>query len=417
VSDPANQPFDVLVLGAGPSGVAAALGAARLGFRTAVVTRPRQPSVEGLSSRAVSAFIDAGLTSVGKCASFPAARLVCWAGERSLRGQESIVERGKLDAQLLAELVDTPVLLIDASVQGIRFENSFWHVQTSSGVRRARAVLDARGRRARRSDHRGPLLVAWYRTLQTGKRSIPGSVVVALEDGWCWFARTEDGLLSQQFVGTATEHAQGQGFAARIHAATHMVPEFGLELDGDSTVAPTGARAAVARYCRPSQGPGYLRIGDAAVAMDPLSGNGMYEALRSSYVATAAINSYLRGADWTVVARFVDERALELWRRSVSAAGNFYHLQAEHSGSEFWNRAASAYEAAASEATVTEAGPGRFELRPVLDGPCIVVHRVWVSSQWPRGIWKLNGRALEQIPPELLPSVVLRAASDSHREV
>jgi flavin-dependent dehydrogenase len=417
VSDRAGEPFDVVVLGAGPAGVAAALETARLGYRTAIVTRPRSPTVEGLSARAFARLIDIGFERVARCASAPAARFAYWAGNRSVRGQESIVEREDFDMQLRAGLAGTPVRWIDAAVRRVRLESQVWQVETSSGVLRGRAVLDARGRRARRCDQRGPLLVAWNALCQTDERSAPGSAVVALDDGWCWFARTGDGLLSLQFVGTAAEHASCQAFAARIQAATRALPEFGLTSDRVSTLEATGARAAVARYSRPSRGPGYLRIGDAAVAMDPLSGNGIYEALRSARVCAAAINSYLRGAEWAVLARFVDEQARELWRRSVAAAGNFYRLQAAHTRSEFWTLAASAYEKAAREATVAERGPGRFEMRPVLDGQRIEVRRVWVSSDWPRGVWKVNGRTLDQMPPELVPSVVLRAASDSHHEV
>lgn len=412
-----GQLFDVVILGAGPSGVAAALSTAKLGYRTAIVSQPRSPGVEGLSARAFTRLLDIGLDRVAKCASPPAPRLVYWAGNRSMRGHESIVKREEFDAQLREGLIGSPVQWIDAAVRRVRFENRVWHVETSSGVLSGQAVLDARGRRARRCDQRGPLLVAWNATCQSNERSAPGSAVAALDDGWCWFARTHEGLLSLQFVGAANEHASAHRFPARIQAAARALPEFGLTLDRASTFTASQARAAVARYSRPSQGPGYLRIGDAAVAMDPLSGNGIFEALRSAHVATAAINSYLRGAEWAVLARFVDEQARELWRRSVTAAADFYRRQAAHAQGEFWSLAASAYEKAARDATVTEQGPGRFELRPVLDGPCIDVRRVWVSSDWPRGLWKMNGQPLDQMPPELIPSVVLRAAGDSHHEV
>jgi len=374
MSDRADELFDVVVLGAGPAGTAAALGTARLGYRTAIVTRPRSPAVEGLSARAFARLIGTGLERVARCASVPAARFVYWAGDRSLRGQESILRREDFDAQLRAAVVGSPVRWIDAAVRRVRLESHVWQVETSSGVLRGRAVLDARGRRARRCDQRGPLLVARNAICQTDERSAPRTAVVALDDGWCWFARTEDGLLYLQFIGAAAEHAACDGFATRIQAAARALPEFGLTLDRAPTVKATAARAAVARYSRPSQGPGYLRIGDAAVAMDPLSGNGIYEALRSAQVCAAAINSYLRGAEWAVLARFVDEQARELWRRSLTTAGDFYRRQAAHSRGEFWTLAALAYEKAARGATVA-------------------------------------------MPPELIPSVVLRAASDSHHEV
>src|SRR5262249_5376779 len=151
---------------------------------------------------------------------------------------------------------------------------------------------------ARRSDSRGPLLVAWSALYPESEVSEPGSAVAALEDGWCWFARTGDGAVALQFVGAASEHLSAQQIAARFRSASAALPEFGPIVPMlDSLVA----RAAVARHSRPSQGAGHVRIGDAAVAMDPLSGNGVHEAVRSARVGVAAVNSYLRGAQWHVV--------------------------------------------------------------------------------------------------------------------
>jgi hypothetical protein len=96
------------------------------------------------------------------------------------------------------------------------------------------------------------------------------------------------------------------------------------------------------------------------------------------------------------VARFIDERAQELWRRSVSAAAGFYRLQADWFASEFWTRAAGAYTQAADEAAIRHEGAGRFEMRPVLDGERIELRRVWVSAEWPRGVWRVDGRSLDE---------------------
>jgi flavin-dependent dehydrogenase len=151
--------------------------------------------------------------------------------------------------------------------------------------------------------------------------------------------------------------------------------------------------------------------------MDPLSGNGIHEAVRSARVAVAAVNSYLRGEPWSVVARFVDERSRELWRRSVSAAADFYRLQADWSGSEFWTSTAAAYERAAGQAMIQVEGEGQFEMRPVLNGEQIELRRVWVSPDWPRGVWKVDGRSLEQTPVEQIPSLLRRAAGVRRQEV
>jgi flavin-dependent dehydrogenase len=409
--------FDVVVLGAGPAGAAAALGLSRLGYSTGVVTRTRSSGVEGLSARALASLTEAGLGSAGACASEPAARVVHWAGQGSRRGQESLIKRETFDIRLQASLQRDSVSCMDASVRSFQFVNDVWRVETTRGLISGRMILDARGRFARRSDRRGPLLVAWNITQQTGERAAPGSAVAALDDGWCWLARTGDGLVSLQFVGSAGEPLSKQQLVLRMQAAAHALPAFRPDIERLIGVETGHARAAVARYSQPSRGLGFLRIGDAAVAMDPLSGNGIHEAVRSARAAVAAVNSYLQGTQWSIVARFIDERAQELWRRSVSAAAGFYRLQADGSASEFWTRAAAAYQQAADEAALRHEGPGRFEMRPVLDGEHIHLRRVWVCAEWPRGVWKVDGYSLDQAPIENIPFILRRAAGVSHHEV
>ncbi len=411
----ADQLFDAVVFGSGPAGATAALGLARLGFSVAVINRPRTPTVEGLSARALAGFREAGFEVT--CASGPSPRLVNWAGQSSMRGQESLVRRDELDGHLLDVVRVNGPRQIDATVKSVRLENETWHVETSRGCLRGRSVLDARGRRARRSDARGPLLVARSSTYRSEEGAAPASAVAALEDGWCWFARDAGGRVSLQFVGAAACRLSRQDLADRYRAGAAALPEFGRI---DHAAASDGgclARAAVARYSRPSQGVGFLRIGDAAVAMDPLSGNGIHEAVRSARVGVAAINSYLGGTQWSVVSRFVDEGARELWRRSVSVAAAFYRLQAEQGSRPFWDRTASAYERAARAAKIEYEGPGRFEMRPVLDGQQIDIRRVWVSAEWPRGVWMVNGRPLDQAPAGQIPSILRGTAGVSRYEV
>jgi flavin-dependent dehydrogenase len=409
--------FDVVVVGAGPAGAAAAVGLAAQGFSTAVVSKAGHPGVQGLSSRALAGLTEAGLASAAACASTPVTRWVSWAGERSERGQESLIERASFDAGLEAALEDCGVRWMRGSAQAIAFANEAWGIETHDGVIRGRVVLDARGRFARRSADRGPRLVSWSIMLHSQGAAAPGSAVAALEDGWCWLAVTPGGVQLAQFVGAATRRFSREQLARRVRVAARSMSDLDLPIDrliGEGTYS---ARAAVARHSQPSQEPGYLRIGDAAVAMDPLSGNGIHEAVRSARVAVAAINSHLRGEPWSVVARFVDERSRELWRRSVQAAGRFYRQQADWSGAEFWTAAAMSYERAAERAELRVEGRGRFEMRPVLNGARIELRRVWVSPDWPRGVWKVNGRCLEQAPAEQIPFLLRRLAGATLHEV
>jgi len=406
----ALPPMDVVVLGAGPAGAAAAVALAAKGFTTAVVSKGVTTSardlssgavvspvrglsshapvglVQGLSSRALSALTEAGLAPAAQCASGPAARVVIWSGERSERGREGLVEREAFDAALRSCLCRSSICWIDAAARSVTFADELWQVETSEGPIRGRTLIDARGRHARRSDERGPLLVSWSLSLKSDPPITARTAVVALDDGWCWWAMTQSGMVHAQFVTSARQQLDREQLARQIQVAARQLPDVALPVDQLIAQGSVSACAAVARYSQPSRGPGHLRIGDATVAMDPLSGNGIHEAVRSARVAVAAVNSYLHGEPWSVVARFVDERSRELWRRSVSAAADFYRLQAVHSASEFWTSAATAYARAVTAASGTPACEGRFEMRPVLNYERIELRRVWVSSEFPRGV-------------------------------
>ena len=431
---------DVAVLGGGPAGAAAALGLACLGYQVTVVSLERSATVEGLSARTIARLEAAGLRSAVATASAPAPRMVCWGEDRGQRGEERIVSRDQFDQALRTDVQVAGVRWINTAASAVRGEESGWVVETGEGTVRCRAVLDARGRRARRHERRGPHLVSWGACVECDRRDTdspvssaspaaavvtqapgvnllaPATGVVALDDGWCWIARREAGRAWIQFVGDATEQLSAQDLGNRFKLALEKLPELGV-LPGMHALAEMGAqptppsnpsalaarrfyvspaRAAVARYSAPAQAAGYLRIGDAAVAMDPLSGNGIYEALGSAQVAVAAINTWLTGGSWPQIARFLDERAAELWRRCVTAAGSFYRQQAERTSRPFWQQTASAYEHLALEAQTTEKGPGRFELRPVLNRQRIEVRRVWVSPAWPRGMWMPAPAVLQQ---------------------
>jgi flavin-dependent dehydrogenase len=93
-----------------------------------------------------------------------------------------------------------------------------------------------------------------------------------------------------------------------------------------------------------------LRIGDACIAMDPLSGHGIHEALASACIAAAAIHAYLQNGDWNAVAQAMNDRICEAWEKMMRTAAYFYRLQAAHAATPFWTHAASAYESLAKAA-------------------------------------------------------------------
>ncbi len=381
---------DVVVLGAGPAGCAAALGLHRLRHAVAILGRPRPAASEGLGERCVAALREAGLGRAADSTELPVPRLGVWAGSRSTRGRECPIDRAAFDDALTLDL-ETAGLRIDrCAARAITPDvGGGWRVETTQGALRCRAILDARGRRSGGVERLGPRLVAWSERWRSAERERPGSAVVAIDDGWCWFARDANGVMQRQFVCAPRTRLDREQLRRRFETATAVLPGTPFSARGAHFLGGR-ATAAVMRRANAAPAPGHLRIGDAALALDPLAGHGIHEALRSARVGVAAIHSYLDGTDWAPIAKFARERGRELWRRAVATAGEFYRAQARSvPGAVFWTAVADDYERLASEANAQiETGAGRFERRPVLNGDRIELRSVWVSARWPRGVWR-----------------------------
>jgi hypothetical protein len=132
-------------------------------------------------------------------------------------------------------------------------------------------------------------------------------------------------------------------------------------------------------------------VGDAALALDPLSGQGVYEALRGARLVATAIQSVLGGGDVWLAQRFIAERHEAAWQRGVRAAAGFYRENEARGG--FWTDTAAAY-----EALLLPGGAGmglhveaRVERRPVLDRGRILERDVIVTAAEPRGVWRVAG--------------------------
>jgi hypothetical protein len=124
------------------------------------------------------------------------------------------------------------------------------------------------------------------------------------------------------------------------------------------------------------------RVGDAALALDPLSGQGVYEALRGARLVATAVQSVMRGGDAAPAHRFVAERQEESWANGVRTAAGFYRENADRGA--FWSETATAY-----ERLLPSAAPSapRVERRPVLSGGLFQERDVIITSQHPRGVW------------------------------
>ncbi len=377
---------EVLILGAGPAGSLVARQLAAAGIRVALVGGASRPGWEGLSARSVALLAAEGLDAAADgLVAGPHARGGEWAGGRAVTGREWLVERralaGFLRARARAAGADARV----DTVLGVRFEGGLWRGRLrSGGMLAAPWLIDARGRRG--AERRGPLLLAlgqsyrWRRSAGGAVR--PATHVQAADWGWCWWAVHREGLWVQ-VVGRPHASDTLRHPAAWLSAAACLPPLAGLLAHAVADAAAV-ARPAHARLGLCPAGQSYWRVGDAALALDPLSGQGVYESLRGARLVATALGSVLGGGDAAAAHRFVRERQEEAWTRGVRVAAGFYREYAARSA--FWADTADAYERLLPPELPVAPHVAR---RPVLCGGRIVEKDVLVTARHPRGVWQV----------------------------
>jgi hypothetical protein len=237
------------------------------------------------------------------CIKGPFARSGQWTSGRAVTGSEWLVERCQL---------------ADALHERARLAGAERHVATViAAVRLADGwQVRLRGRGAQR---RGPLLLAVGQHFRRRRPAAPGTHIAVTDAGWCWWAEHEDSLWVQMIGCARSTHPD-----AWIGAAAAQIPDLARALVDASADAPRVARAAHAQFGAVGHDPTRWRVGDAAYALDPLSGQGVYEALRGARLVSTAIHSILDGGDARLAHRFVSERHEQAWQDGVRVAGEFY---------------------------------------------------------------------------------------------
>jgi len=381
---------EVAVLGAGPAAVGTACALRRLGHTVRLFGRGRQRALEGLSVRARALLECYGLSFAAACATQPAERGGRWGGSPVSAGHEFIVDRTVFDRALREDAAAHGVCVDKEFALAIEPDARGFGVRTRSGTHRAGVVIDARGRRSGRSLARGPSLIALSQRLSAVPPSPPRTLICPLADGWGWFASDGAGGAVLQLIAASRGLARTADPVQRLRECLRALQVCDSGLQGARLEGEPEARAASARLSAPPLTPGWLSVGDAAVAMDPLSGHGLYEALAWAGAASAAAHSYLEGQSWETVERFLAERACERWHAGIALASGFYAQQAVATPTAFWRHCADAYAQLAGSRAPAGPQEGYWQLRPVLNGSAIEMRRVVVTRERPRGVWQVE---------------------------
>ncbi|MDR0700883.1 MAG: FAD-dependent oxidoreductase [Azoarcus sp.] len=395
-------PSGIAVLGGGPAGTATAIGLVRLGYAVTLFNTPRRfAALEGVSGRVAQGLRQAGLDEALAALAPSSPRRVHWRGKESAINVEHLIHRPAFDAALLRDATRHGVAVREARVMGWR-ETADGRVaitlESETPPFFAAFVVEARGRAAPldASRVRGPetvSLLQYWRPVNGTATGNVRSAVQSFADGWGWLAEGADGRRYLQL----TFDAASADLPDKAHLAGFCRERLqGLELARDFTTDAKPEGSLHARACTPILAGGIaagrsLRVGDAAVAGDPLSGNGIFLALSSALQAPAVINTILRHpARAALASDFHVQRLSGLFYRFARAGRDFYAEEDQWPQSPFWQIRQSWPDA---EPLHREGRPEdvRIAQRPVLCDGEIIEAEVLVTPDRPLGVWKLDG--------------------------
>ncbi|MBA6068295.1 MULTISPECIES: NAD(P)/FAD-dependent oxidoreductase [Pseudomonas] len=392
----------ILVLGAGPAGAATALGLRRMGYPVTVVSDWRRfAAVEGVSQRVLEGLRHAGLGAALAEATTPATRQVHWNGERLQPNQECLLDRQRFDQALRDDLRRAGVELVEGRVREVERGQGYRIHLDDGRTLHGEFLVEARGRQAPLSEGRlrGPETVSLLNLWQAAPGT-PVSAVESLDDGWAWMARLADGRCYWQVTLDATT-AQLPGKAAlpEYCAERRRGSALVAQLFGERAFVPAQvhARSSTAILAGNCAGPDWLRVGDAAMAVDPLSGNGIFQSLSSALQAPVVINTLLqRPGQADLAQRFHQTRVEQLFLRFARIGRDFYAQETQRVAQPFWARRrgwpdAQPLHAAADWQAV------RVERRPVLREGWVEEAEVVVTADQPLGVWHLQGVELAPV--------------------
>ncbi len=401
----------IVVLGAGPAGAAVALGLKRLGYSVSVVSEWRRfAALEGVSQRVLEALRGAGLNRALAVAGEPSRRHSRWNSEAQNRNVEFLLDRPRFDQGLRDDLHHAGIPLIEARVLAVREEGGRSLIELDGAPSlSADFHVEARGRQAPQHDKslgraaRGPETLSLLNRWQ-GPPGKSASAVESQPDGWMWMARQADGRCYWQWTldVSATplpDKAALLDFCRERRWQSVLARAF-FDSDQEQDLQ-LHARSSTAILTPVCGGDNWLRVGDAAMAVDPLSGNGIFQSLSSALQAPAVINTLLTHPERRELAlRFHQQRVEHLFWRFARLGRDFYLEERRWAEEPFWQarRHWPDGQPVHAEACFDDL---RIDQMPVLRDGLVDLAPVVISPDQPLGIWHLNGVELAPLVSRL----------------
>ena len=355
---------DVALLGGGPAGCAAALALARHGFSIALIERSSYDNVR--VGETLPPEVRVLLQSLGVWDQFvrhvprasPGIRYV-W-GKKDVHDSSSIfspygtwwhIDRACFDAMLARTAENSGTYVFTGATRTSCSESNSgdWKICAElAGEQfnvRAKLLVDATGRASMLARKRGARRIFYdhlvgvvvFLSAQEGSPLGDSTFVEAVEDGWWYSALLPNSRAVVAYMTDADLNARGHNrpleyWQSQLSKTIHTKALINrCALDSGPHIF-----AADSSKLNTPLGKNWLAAGDAAMAFDPLSSQGVYKALESGIRAARAIREHLEGDTGALrsCAREMDES----FDQYQVMRNKYYSMERRWPRSTFWRR-------------------------------------------------------------------------------
>lgn len=349
-----NQAFDVIVIGGGPAGCAAAISLVKSGKKVALIDgglEPEHKIGESLPPAVHPVLKHLGLLEVlktgghaisyGNLSAWGSSDLIATDFIRDPQGHGWLLNRGAFDRDLRNHAEVQGVIGLRGWIRTPQRKADHWDVIIGRQTATADWIIDATGRGAiiarkigakRYTDDSLVALYAYITSLANDQ--IQQTLVESAADGW-WYSALLPG--AKRIVTFMTDNQRAKSLQKDSARWLKMVGHTNHVLklvEGADWVTPLHLTESCGTFLDQCYGDGWLAVGDAAMAFDPLASQGIFNALYSGMRGGEAVAEFLSGDCSALVGyqqRMQEIRGVYLQRRSY-----FYQQERRWVRRRFW---------------------------------------------------------------------------------